>query len=121
MATTSIPRKEWSAFCDYVSRCRFDWETRVEVMNDSFGDQILSKGLPLSGITYEDREGHEMIEIILGKELDHHQSHQITHPTGVSYMSQDGKYGSVVEFRQEDGTETLLHITEPRPLGWDFV
>ncbi len=41
-------------FFDDLSKRRFEWQTKIEVIKESIGDQILAEGLALNGITLEE-------------------------------------------------------------------
>ena len=113
--TLDIPREKWEQFFDDLSKRRFGWTTKIEVMNDSIGDQVLSENLPLNGITVEQTGDVSAIEIAVGASTTH-QSHNIVNPSKVAFLGDDEKSGSVVEIEEETGTKTLVHIIEPMPV-----
>ena len=113
--TLDIPREKWEQFFDDLSKRRFGWTTKIEVMNDSIGDQVLSENLPLNGITVEQTGDVSAIEIAVGASTTH-QSHNIVNPSKVAFLGDDEKSGSVVEIEEENGTKTLVHIIEPMPV-----
>ena len=48
-----INRGDWAGFFESLSKRRYEWKTRVEVLNSEMGDQTLTEGLPLNGVTVE--------------------------------------------------------------------
>ncbi len=48
-----LKKEDWARFFDNLSKRRFEWMTEVEVLGANVGDQTLSNGLPLNGITVE--------------------------------------------------------------------
>ena len=113
--TLDIPREKWAQFFSDLSKRRFGWTTKIEVMNDSIGDQILSENLPLTGITAEQTGDKTTIEIAVGENTTH-QSHTIVNPLKVAFLGDNEKAGGFVEIEEANGTKTLVHIIEPMPI-----
>ena len=113
--TLDIPREKWTQFFIDLSKRRFGWTTKIEVMNDSIGDQILSENLPLNGITAEQTGDETTIEIAVGANTTH-QSHTIVNPGKVAFLGKDERAGGFVEIEEANGTKTLVHIIEPMPI-----
>jgi hypothetical protein len=116
LMTTEISREKWAQFFDDLSKRRFGWETQIEVLNESVGDQILSEGLPLGGITFEEKRGRHEIEIVVGENVEQHQTHNISNPFKVSYLNEGNFLGGVVGIEEEDGTQTLIKLLNPMPI-----
>lgn len=114
--TIEIPEEKWKQFLDDLSKRRFGWETRIEVLNESVGDQILSAGLPLNGITCEERSGEHKIEIAVGETPEHHQTHNISNPKVVAYLDEGDFLGGVLEIKDENETKTLITLLNPMPI-----
>ncbi len=113
--TLEIPKDKWVQFFEDLSKRRFGWTTKIEVMNDSIGDQVLSDNLPLNGITVEQTGNDAAIEIAVGASTTH-QSHNIVNPSKVAFLGDGENSGGVVEIEEESGTKTLVHIIEPMPV-----
>jgi len=118
--TQEIPRQEWKKFFDDLTKKRYEWQTRIEVFSEDIGNQVLDEGLPLRGITAEQRKDDNVIEIIVGQDSRHHQTHNIINPTKIAYLSEKDKLSGIVEIEEMDGTKTLIHIVEPMPLVFDY-
>lgn len=114
--TLEIPKEKWSEFFDDLTRRRFAWETKIEVLSPSIGDQILSEGLPLNGITYKEKDGAGKLEISVGETADQHQTHNITAPTKVAFLSEDRFHDGVLEIEDESEVKTLIRIINPMPI-----
>lgn len=114
--TIEIPKEKWTEFFDDLSKRRFGWETNVEVMSDSLGDQILSEGLPLNGITFEEKGGRHELEIAVGETAEQHQTHNISNPTKIAYLDEGDFLGGVIEIEEESGTKTLIKLVNPMPV-----
>jgi hypothetical protein len=119
--TTEIPKEKWSEFFNDLSRRRFGWTTRIEVLDDAVGDQILSEGLPLNGIIFEARSGRQEIELLVGENADYHQAHKIPNPVKVEYLDEGNFLGGVIEIEEENKNRTLVQLLNPMPiyLGWE--
>lgn len=113
--TINLPKDKWAQFFDDLSKRRFGWTTKIEVMSESMGDQILSDNLPLNGITVEHSGDESTIEIAVGESTTH-QSHNIANPSKVAFLGDDEKAGGIVEIEEDNGTKTLVHIIEPMPV-----
>lgn len=114
--TIEIPKEKWKEFFDDLSKRRFGWETKIEVLSDSLGDQILSEGLPLGGITFEEKSGRRQIEIGVGDTTEQHQTHNISDPSKVAYLDEGDFLGGVVEIEDGGGTQTLIKLLNPMPV-----
>jgi hypothetical protein len=114
--TIEIPKDKWAQFFDDLSKRRFGWETKIEVMNESIGDQILSEGLPLGGITFEEKTGRHEIEIAVGENPARHQMHNLSNPVKVAYLDEGDFLGGVIEIEDEVGTQTLIKLLNPMPV-----
>ena len=113
--TLDIPKEKWAQFFSDLSKRRFGWTTKIEVMNNSIGDQILSENLPLNGITAEQTGDETTIEIAVGVNTTH-QSHTIINPEKVAFLGDNERAGGFVEIEEANGTKTLVHIIEPMPV-----
>lgn len=114
--TIEIPQEKWSEFLNDLSRRRFGWTTRVEVLSGEIGDQVLSDGLPLNGVTFEEKAGSRKIEISVGETADQHQSHVIWNPVKIEFLRGGDFEGGVLEIEEETGTRTLARLLNPMPV-----
>ena len=114
--TIEIPKEKWAQFFDDLSKRRFGWETKIEVMNESVGDQILTTGLPLNGVTFEEKSGRHEIEIAVGETTEQHQTHNISNPRKVAYLDEGEFLGGVIEIEDEKNTKTLVNLLNPMPV-----
>lgn len=114
--TIEIPKEKWTQFFDDLSKRRFGWATKVEVLNESVGDQILSQGLPLNGVTFEEKSGKHEIEVAVGDTAAQHQTHTISNPSKIQYLDEGDFLGGVIEIEDEAKTQTLIRLMNPMPL-----
>ena len=70
--TKEITKAEWKQFFDDLSREKLEWKTKIEVMDQETGAQILDEGLPLGGFTYEEATGEDRIEMMVGNAIRRH-------------------------------------------------
>jgi hypothetical protein len=108
-----IKKEDWGKFFDNLSKRRFEWNTEVEVLNTQIGDQGMSIGLPLIGVTLETLGEHTTVDISVGEHTDKHQTHNIKNPTRIAYLASDNFHADVVNIEEADGTKTLLRFTRP--------
>lgn len=113
--TNEISKQEWKRFFDRLSREKLNWNAGVEIFKGDIGAQVLSAGLPLTGVTYEEKSGGDTaIEIMLGGESSEtHQMHTILNPTGVAFLDDEMTGGGTLEVEDADGGRTLVKITQP--------
>ncbi len=114
--TYEVPQSEWKPFFDDLSKRRFQWRTKVEVIAEEIGDQTLDEGLPLNGIVAENNGSKWAIEILLGNERGRHQTHTIQDPTHIRYLPKTDDPGGIVEIEEMGERKTLVYIIEPLPL-----
>lgn len=108
-----LKKEDWGKFFDNLSKRRFEWMTEIEVVSKEFGDQTLSNGLPLNGITVEPGVDQTSIDISVGETAGHHQTHTIRDPTRVAFLAGDAAHGDVVDIEEANGTKTLIRFVEP--------
>ncbi len=111
-----IPQDKWAEFFNDLSKRRFGWATKVEVLNGNTGNQTLSEGMSLNGITFEEKSGHHEIEISVVENAARHQTHNLARPLKVSYLSESETYRGVVEIEDKTGTVTRVSLLNPLPL-----
>lgn len=114
--TFDIPKEKWKEFFDDLSKRRFGWETKIEVLDESVGDQILSEGLPLNGVTFEEKAGRQELEIAIGETTSNHITHNIENPSKVAYLDEGDFFGGVIEIEDEAETKTLVRLVNPMPV-----
>jgi Family of unknown function (DUF5335) len=107
--TIEIPKEKWTEF-------RFGWGTKVEVLDESIGEQVLSEGLILNGITHENKSGNCLVEISLGENPEHHQTHIISKPLSIAYFVETDSHLGVLEIIEENHTKTRISLINPMPV-----
>lgn len=108
-----IKKRDWPGFFNLLGRRRFEWITKIEVMNSEMGDQVLTDGLPLNGITVETNGDRTTMDISVGENTDAHQTHNILNPKRVAFLKADENHGDVIDIEEADGTKTLITFIEP--------
>jgi hypothetical protein len=119
--TTEIPKEKWAEFFNELSKRRFGWVTKIEVLDESIGDQILSENLPLGGVTFEENADKREIEISVGKDFDRHQTHTISNPVKVEYLDEGNIFGGVIEIEEQNKTHTIVRLLNPLPIDLSFI
>lgn len=115
-----IKKENWTNFFEILSKRRFEWKTRIEVLSSEMGDQVLSDGLRLNGITIEVIGDRTSIDISVGENTDSHQTHNIQNPTRVAFLAADN-HGDVIDIEERDGTKTLITFVEPMGILIGFI
>jgi hypothetical protein len=113
--TKEISKQEWKQFFDDASKNYMNWQTKVEVLTDDIGAQILSEGLPLSGLTFEEKTNgvaQSAVEIMLGEESGAHQTHSVTNPNKVYFEENESTSGGTIEIEDETA-KTIVYLVQP--------
>jgi hypothetical protein len=108
-----IKEEEWADFFDTLGKRRYEWTTKIEVLGKEMGDQVLTDGLPLNGITVETKGDFTSIDISVGENTESHQTHNIKNPSRVAFLAAADNHGDVIDIEEEDGTKTLITLIEP--------
>lgn len=113
--TNEITKQEWKQFFNDTSRNYLEWQTKVEVLKDDIGAQILSDGLPLIGFMFEEKAGggQSAIEIMLGEEWGTHQTHTVSGAQKVFFEQGKDNPGGTIEIEDESGAKTLVRLVQP--------
>jgi hypothetical protein len=108
-----IKKEKWADFFATLSKRRYEWKTRIEVLSSEMGDQVLTEGLPLNGITVDTNNDLTTIDISVGQNPDSHQTHNIQNPAKIAVLSGDDDHLDVIDIEEVDGTKTLITFIEP--------
>jgi hypothetical protein len=124
--TIEIPKENWHEFFNDLSKRRFGWTTRIEILDKDTGDQILADGLPLNGVTFEERSGKSVIALSIGETPDLHQTHAISNVVKVEYLDEGDFAGGVIAIEEKNEIRTLVSLLYPMPIyvgykGYEIV
>ncbi len=111
MDTQGLPREEWGAFLDDLSREFEQGLVDVTVRSASQSDAPVITGLPLLGIQL-DTKGSDAgsITIIAGQDEDTAISHTVAAPTHINIArTHDGSI-DVVQIDAPDPAQTCIHF-----------
>lgn len=116
-----VKKNDWADFFESLSKRRFDWKTSIEVLNPEMGDQVLSHGLPLNGVTMETNGDDVTIDISVGEKRDRHQTHNIVNPKRIAFLKSDESHGEVINIEESNGTKTLITLIGPMDILRGFA
>ena len=120
--TREIPREQWKEFFDELSRNLDGWETKVQIVNNDVGAQMLSEGLPFHGLTVEaDATGELAIELSVGNGTGEHQTHTVSTPFKVSFEGAGVGPGGVLDIEDAAGTKMLITLVQPFPVLLEYT
>jgi hypothetical protein len=106
-----IPKHEWKQFFDDIGKKRIEWQTRVEVLKDGIGAQVLSDGLPLTGFVEYDKSKISAIQIIFGEKFGVPQTRTIFNPENIFFETIEDKQGGIIEINDKGGSKTMIYLT----------
>jgi hypothetical protein len=118
---TEINKNDWKLFFETLSKRRFEWKTRIEVLSPEMGDQVLSRGLSLNGVTMETVGDDIRLDISVGEKKDRHQTHNIVNPVRIAFLKGDESHGDIIDIEESNGTKTLITLTGPMELLAGFT
>ncbi|HJQ98565.1 MAG TPA: DUF5335 family protein [Candidatus Polarisedimenticolaceae bacterium] len=104
MERAEVPLDNWMQFFDDFTTAHRGWIVALDVMADSLGAQPEVTGLPLVGITVEEKDHQQHLEIMVGGRTDAHVTRIIDSPTRI-WNSRDA-----IDVESDDGTVTLLRF-----------
>lgn len=105
MAVEQIPREGWHPFLEELTRVVQGSQARIEVASCDFGDQRLVEGVPLLGLSYDERENYLEVDL-------ENVGHRIPGPTDLFVEIQP--HGVIaIEVIGADGARTLMRLREP--------
>lgn len=116
-----IKKEKWADFFDKLSKRRFEWSTKIEVLASEMGDQVLTEGLPFNGITVETNGDRTTIDISVGENTEFHQTHNISNPKRIAFLAAADNHGDVIDIEEDDGTKTLITFIEPMGIVVGFI
>lgn len=110
-----LRQEKWQILFGYLNRQHFQWETRIEIINEYTGKQLLSEGLPLSGITTDVQGSENILKINVGAEVAR-QAYVVENPQAIKFFYFQNEPCGILEVDEGNGTATLLHFY-PRKLS----
>ncbi len=90
-------------------------------MSDDNGLRTLNDGLLFSGITFDDKQGDDRMEIRMGIDVDHHQTHNIDHPHSVMFEPAKRGPGGTLDIEDRGGEKTMIEFRRPRRMLIEYV
>ena len=111
MAIRSLPKSEWRLYFDVYSSDmkEADHDARVRVLSLEDGDQPLTDGAALLGLTYDPKD--DLLEVQI-EGLDH----LVAHPSEIFVDERDGALAKL-EVVRADGTREVIEWTSSLPAG----
>ena len=111
MDTQGLPREEWSAFFDDLSREFEQGSVTVEVSSDGLLHATLAESLPLLGIQLNTKGSDAgSITIMAGQDADAAISHTVTDPTQVNVARDAHGAVAAVQIDAPDPAQTRIHF-----------
>ena len=111
MDTQGLPREEWGAFFDDLSREFESGLVTVETSGDGLPHVILIEGLPLLGVTLNTKGSDAgSITIMAGQGVDTAISHNVVGPTQVNVARDAHGAVAAVQIDAPDPAQTRIHF-----------
>jgi hypothetical protein len=109
--TQGLPRAEWGAFFDDLSRQQEQGLVNVTIRSANQSDAPVITGLPLLGIQLNTKGSDaDSITIIAGQDEDTAISHTISGPTQVNIARMPDGSVDVVQIDAPDPVQTRIHF-----------
>ncbi|HWE60254.1 MAG TPA: DUF5335 family protein [Chloroflexota bacterium] len=114
MATRSIPRQEWTAFCDNFSREHLGQTATLEMIGQDLGDQpVAEEPQVFRGISADEKDRENRIEIMVGPNITEGPTHSVSSPIELWLTENEGAISTSLEIRDADGTAAVLTFVAP--------
>jgi hypothetical protein len=110
MKLQEIPHEHWREYLDMFSRAHRSWPARVQTTTPQIHEAHDLGDLPLLGITDEQSEDREQIQITLGHPRHTHLSHTIERPLRLCAAEWNDGYSGRVEIESADGETTTVQV-----------
>jgi len=111
MPTQEIAAQNWLPFFDTFSKQHADAAANVQVISPDLGSQEVSGGLPLAGISFDEKGSEEgSIVLMLGTDTETHLEHIIEKPAHVWHKSSAAGNDDAIEIEAADQTKTIVQI-----------
>ncbi len=119
--TIELQRPDWNTFFNRLSRDFAGWQTTVRVLDDDHGAQVLSRGLPFTGLTLDTKGHNGAIELRVGGDTDRHLTHNILDPETVAFEAGGAGLGGTLHIGERSGKKVLISFFQPSPLLMCFA
>jgi hypothetical protein len=114
---SEILKSEWTDFFNAVGKKYADWQTKVEMMGNDIGAQILfPDGLPFSGVVEYKTNKINAIHIILGEKTNARRTRTIFSPQNVFFETIEDDPGGIIGIEDKRGGKTLVYLKQPMPV-----
>jgi hypothetical protein len=104
----TVPKSEWRAFFDRMSKGLLGKWAEIEVASLDLGDQVLAEWIPLLGISYDPY--NDRLDVVLDR-----SNHAIEHPREVVVQETAAGVESVAVVDQ-DGARQVVRLKDPLKL-----
>jgi hypothetical protein len=102
---SAVPRPEWEAFFDRMSKSLIGKRAEIEVASLELGDQITVEWVPMIGISYDSKD--DLLDVTLDR-----IEHLIHHPREVVADEVDGSLASVAVV-DASGARQIVRMKDP--------
>lgn len=105
-----IPKEHWANYLDALSNREKNRAVNVRVEGVEYGDQPLSRGMNLVGISCEEKGSEkDAVEITLAcGEFNENITHMVRHPEHIYIEEGDDGQVKVVDIEDVDHVKTLI-------------
>src|SRR5262245_59171797 len=101
----TVPKTEWRAFFDQMSKSLVGKWAEIEVASLDLGDNIVAEWIPMIGITYDSRD--DLLDVSLDR-----ITHLIRHPQEIVVEEDTGGLKHVAVLDSE-GTRQIVNLKTP--------
>jgi hypothetical protein len=108
MTIRQLPKSQWQAYFDRVSKGLQTRTAQIEVAALSLGSQVAAKWTPLIGITYDPKD--DILEVAL-ESLDH-----LVHSPRTVSIDESAMGLSSLEVIDGEGRQQIIRLKEPLTL-----
>jgi hypothetical protein len=110
--TQELPRDSWVPFLDQFTRENRGAHARLEIVGGEAGSRVETEDSPFDGISADVKDREHTIWITLGTNAADHLTHGV-HARTIRTGPPDGNGGAVLEIEADDGSKTVLELSNP--------
>src|SRR5574341_312912 len=109
MRTREIPKQQWQVFCDEFSRQHEGWLVTLEIFGE-VGAQTETVGLPLIGVSVDQKDNENTLSILLGGKSGKHVTHTIVDPARLWIAETETGAHEALKIETNEGEGMLLRF-----------
>jgi hypothetical protein len=113
--TAALDRTTWRQALDQLSEEFEGFETTIEALDATYGDQLEAERMPLASLTYDDKD--DVFVVAVGGRDGRYPvvlRHIVEHPKRIRVDRVSEQVPIAIDVVDDDGVETVVSLQRPR-------